>query len=203
LMPVMEKTIIEHIIDQFASYGCKDFFISVNYKSKIIKAYFEELDPSYDVTFIEEKNPLGTAGGLGLLKDKIKKPFFVSNCDILIKTNFEKLFDHHSKGGFQMSLVASAKDYIIPYGTCDLAEDGSLERINEKPSYEFLINTGLYVMNPEILKLIPSDKVFHATCLMENVKKTGGNIGVFPVNESSWIDIGQWGEYKNSFEKIF
>lgn len=203
LMPVREKTIIEHIIDQFTSYGCKNFFISVNYKSKIIKAYFEELDPSYDVTFIEEKNPLGTAGGLGLLKDKIKKPFFVSNCDILIKTNFEKLFDHHSKGGFQMSLVASAKDHIIPYGTCDLAEDGSLKKINEKPSYEFLINTGLYVMNPEILKLIPSDKVFHATCLMENVKKTGGNIGVFPVNESSWIDIGQWGEYKNSFEKIF
>jgi len=134
LMPVKEKTIIEHIIGQFTNFGCQDFYISVNYKSKIIKAYFEELEPSYNVTFIEEDTPLGTAGSLGLLKGKLNSPFFVTNCDILVKTDFEKLLTHHTTGGFQMSLVASAKDYIIPYGTCDLAVDGSLEQINEKPN---------------------------------------------------------------------
>ena len=202
LMPVKEKTIIEHIIDQFTYFGCNDFYLSVNYKSKIIKAYFEELEPSYNVTFIEEGSPLGTAGSLGLLKDKLSSPFFVTNCDILVKADFEKLFTHHIAGGFQMSLVASAKDYIIPYGTCDLAVDGSLDQINEKPNYEFLVNTGLYVMNPQILQLIPENEIFHATCLMDAIKEDGDNIGVFPVNEGSWIDIGQWGEYNNSFDKI-
>jgi dTDP-glucose pyrophosphorylase len=202
LMPIKEKTIIEHIIDQFTNFGCQDFYISVNYKSKIIKAYFEELEPSYNVTFIEEEVPLGTVGSLSLLADKLQSPFFVTNCDILVKTDFEKLLTHHTSGGFQMSLVASAKDYIIPYGTCDLAADGSLDQINEKPNYEFLVNTGLYILNPQVLSLIPEDKVFHATCLMDAIKASGANVGVFPVNESSWIDIGQWGEYNSSFDKI-
>jgi dTDP-glucose pyrophosphorylase len=203
LVPLRDKTIIEHIIDQFLNFGCREFYVSVNYKSKIIKAYFEELNPEYKITFIEEDSPLGTAGGLKFFRNYLRNPFFVSNCDILVKTNLEKLFLHHLEGGYTMSLVASARDYVIPYGTCDLLGDGSLNKITEKPSFDLLVNTGLYVMDSSVLNYIPESKVFHTTCMVDAVKNDGGKVGVFPVNESAWVDIGQWSEYKNALNKFF
>ena len=88
----------------------------MNYKAKIMKAYFEELDINYNINFVDESKPLGTAGSLRLLNNKIELPFFVSNCDILVKTNYSKLYDFHNSGNYDVTLVASTKEYIIPYG---------------------------------------------------------------------------------------
>ena len=93
-------------------------------------------------------------------------------------------------------------EYIIPYGTCELNGDGHLSNINEKPRYEFLINTGLYVLSPDILKLIPENKFYHITKLIEDVKKQGKKVGVFPVDDDAWTDIGQWAEYRKAVEKL-
>ncbi len=202
LVPVNEKTIIEHIIDSFTNVGCNDFILSVNYKSKIIKAYFEEMNPEYSISFIEEEKPLGTAGSLELLKNKLNKPFFVSNCDIIVNANYESLCSFHVDGGYDLTLVASTKEYIIPYGTCELNETGHLSHINEKPQYDFLINTGLYILNPNILNLIPKNKFFHITHLIELAKKKGKKIGVYPIDEDAWVDIGQWAEYKKALKSL-
>jgi dTDP-glucose pyrophosphorylase len=202
LVPVHEKPIIEHIIDRFLNVGCIDFYLMVNYKGRILKAYFEELQPKYRVKFIEELEPLGTAGSLSYLEKMVDQPFFVSNCDIIVKTNYASLYKFHQKGGYDVTLVASAKDYIIPYGTCDLNADGHLAHINEKPHYDFLINTGLYVLNPEVLKLIPKNKFFHITQLIQNVKDKGRKVGVFPIDDDAWIDVGQWAEYKKAIDQF-
>jgi len=84
LMPIGDKPIIEIIIDRFMDYGCDNFYLSVNYKSNIIKAYFSDFEHQYRIVYIEEELPLGTAGSLHFLKHRIKGPFFLSNCDILI-----------------------------------------------------------------------------------------------------------------------
>ena len=202
LIPVHEKPIIEHIIDRFINVGCIDFYLMVNYKGRILKAYFEELQPKYRVKFIEELEPLGTAGSLSYLEKMVDQPFFVSNCDIIVKTDYASLYEFHQKGGYDVTLVASAKDYIIPYGTCELNADGHLAHINEKPHYDFLINTGLYVLNPEVLKLIPKNKSFHITQLIENVKNKGKKVGVFPIDDDAWIDVGQWAEYKKAVDQL-
>ena len=202
LVPVHEKPIIEHIIDRFINLGCIDFYLMVNYKSRILKAYFEELQPKYRVNFIEELEPLGTAGSLSYLDGKFNQPFFVSNCDIIVKADYASLYEFHQKGGYDVTLVASAKDYIIPYGTCELNADGHLAHINEKPHYDFLINTGLYVLNPEVLKLIPENEFFHITQLIQNVKDKGRKVGVFPIDDDAWIDVGQWAEYKKAVELL-
>ena len=97
LIPIHEKPIVEHIIDRFLKIGSKHFYLSVNYKSKILKAYFEELKPKYKISFVEEKFPLGTAGSLNLLENKIRGPFFVTNCDIIIKADLDSLFKFHQK----------------------------------------------------------------------------------------------------------
>ena len=202
LMPVNNKTIIEHIIDNFKEKGVDKFFLTINYKSKILKAFFQELEPSYSLSFIEESKPLGTAGSLKLLPKELKEPFFVTNCDILIKADYLDLYKFHKKNKFDITLVASAKEYLIPYGTCKLNNQGHLSSIEEKPVFDFLVNTGLYVINPEILKLIPEDKLFDMPDLIAAVKKNNKKTGVYPIGDDAWTDIGQWAEYKKALVKF-
>jgi dTDP-glucose pyrophosphorylase/predicted transcriptional regulator len=202
LVPIHEKPIIEHIIERFTNLGCSDFHLTVNYKSRILKAYFDELQPNYDVNFVEEQYPMGTAGSLRFLWDKFKDPFFVTNCDIIIKADYSNLYEFHQKGNYFITLVASAKEYIIPYGICKLGKDGHLSHIHEKPQYDLLINTGLYVLNPEALRLIPENKLFHITDLIEDAIKLGNKVGVFPIEEENWIDVGQWNEYRQASERL-
>ena len=160
------------------------------------------MQPEYDVAFVDEKKPLGTAGSLEYLNGKFDKPFFVTNCDIIIKANYANLYEFHQKNNYDITLVASAKEYIIPYGTCELNGDGHLSHINEKPKYDFLINTGLYVLNPDVLNFIPNDKFYHITHLIEDLKNSGKKVGVFPVDDDDWVDIGQWAEYKKAIDKF-
>ena len=202
LVPVEEKPIIEHIIERFVKLGCNEFYLTINYKGKLLKAYFEELQPEYNVHFIEEDKPLGTAGSLKLLQGEFDKPFFVTNCDIIIKADYVNLYEFHQKGGYDITLVASAKEYIIPYGTCELNGDGHLSHISEKPKYDFLINTGLYILNPDVLSIIPKNKFYHITHMIENLKNAGKKIGVFPIDDDTWIDIGHWAEYKKVIDKL-
>ena len=202
LVPVHDKPIIEHIIEHFVEVGCSNFYLTVNYKGKILKAYFEELHPEYQLNFIDEKEPLGTAGSLRLLRGKFNQPFFVTNCDIIIKTDYFSLYEFHQRGGYDITLVASAKEYIIPYGTCELNGDGHLSHINEKPKYEFLINTGLYIVNPDMLELIPENKFYHITYLIEDAKNKGKKVGVYPIDDDAWVDVGQWAEYQNVVKQL-
>ncbi len=202
LVPIQEKPIIEHIIERFLDIGCSDFHLTVNYKGKILKAYFEEVQPDYQVHFVDEHEPLGTAGSLRFLDDKFNQPFFVTNCDIIIKTDYSDLYEFHQKGDYDITLVASEKEYIIPYGTCQLNKDGHLDHINEKPTYYFLINVGLYILNPDVLKLIPENKFYHITHLIEDAKNQGKKVGIFPIDDDAWVDVGEWTEYQKAVERL-
>ena len=202
LIPVGEKPVIDHIIDNFRAYGICEFYMTIHHMSKIIRAYFEEKSPDYSISFAEENEPMGTAGGLKLLKGKLNKPFFVSNCDIIIKADYADLYRSHTKKSYDITLVASTKQFNIPYGICELNGNGSLERIEEKPKYNFLVNTGLYLLNPDVIELIPDKKFFHITHLMDKIKENNGAIGVYPVSEKAWIDVGQWSEYRKALKVI-
>ncbi len=199
LMPVGDETIIEKIINKFTLVGITEFYFTVNFKSKLLKAFFEELDPEYNFEFIDESEPLGTAGSISLLRNTLKDPFFVSNCDIIIDCDYSDIYSFHTENNFDLTLVASAKNYEIPYGTCILSE-GKLQSIQEKPSHNYLVNTGLYLINPNVIKLIPHASFYDMTDLLEDMIKRGMSIGVFTVDEESWIDIGQWSEYKKALE---
>jgi len=203
LIPINDKTFIENIIDRFTSIGCNDFFLSVNHKKKIIKAYFEELNPSYNIRYIEEKKPLGTAGSLRLfdINESIGS-VFVTNCDIIVKTSYYDIYQFHIENDYDLTLVASDKEFILPYGTCVLNENGLLESIEEKPKYEFLINTGLYIIKTSLLKNIPENKQYDITHLIEDSILKEKKIGVFPVNENSYFDTGDWAEYKKTLENL-
>lgn len=202
LIPVGDKPVIDHIIDRFKSYGVCKFYITTHHMSKILRAYFEEKTPEYSIGFAVEDEPRGTAGSLKLLTDKLDSPFFVSNCDIIIEADYADLYRFHIRNRHDITLVASTKQFNIPYGICELNRGGSLKGIEEKPEYSFLVNTGLYVLNPSVLELIPDNKLFHITHLMSKVKENGGTIGVYPVSEKAWVDVGQWAEYRKALKAI-
>ena len=202
LIPIGDKSLIEIIMDEYAKFGMKNFYISIGHKGKMIRAYFEDHESDYSFQYINEDKPLGTAGALKYIEGKFNSQFFVSNCDIIIKDDYSKIYDFHTEGNYILTIVASMQNYIIPYGVCEIENGGTLKNINEKPEYNFLVNSGMYLLNPDVLKYIPENKFFHMTYLIEKLKKEGFQIGVYPVSEKSWIDVGQWDEYKRSKEII-
>jgi len=202
LVPINEKPVIEHIIEKFVSNNVVNFFITLNYKSRILRAFFQELRPNYKLSFIEEPKPLGTAGGLSLLAGKIKKPFLLTNCDTIININFDNLMSFHISNRNDITLVASSKEYVIPYGTCKLNKSGQLQNIIEKPKLDFFVNIGLYVISPNIIKLIPKNKAYDMPDLIKLAKRKKKQVGVYPIDDESWIDVGQWSEYHKAIEKL-
>lgn len=202
LIPLIDKPIIEKIIDNFMETGIHSFIISLNYKAEYIKFHFTQIpDKQYSVTFIQENLPLGTAGCLNLLKDKLNKTFFVTNCDILIDLDYWEVWNYHKENHNELTLVSSLKSISIPYGTLKLGENGSLVALDEKPILNFFLNAGMYLIEPHLLDEIPSNSFFNMTDLIEVVKIRKGRIGVFPVSEGSLIDIGNWEEYLKNIKK--
>jgi len=202
LIPVGEKPIIEVIIDRFIDCGCKEFYLSLNYKSNLIRAYFADCGIDYDITYMTENKPLGTIGGLSLLKDRIKRTFFVSNCDILIDADYSDILRMHRNKKNMITIVSSMKHYRIPYGICQIENGGTLRSIQEKPEFDFLVNTGMYIMEPDILEFIPADSPYQITELLNRCITEDMRVGVYPVSERAWLDIGQVQELKNVVERL-
>lgn len=195
LIPIGEKTIIEEIIDRFTKHGCDNFYLSVNYKSDLIEYYINNLNLPSKIHFYKDGPPLGTAGSLSLLKGQVVDTFFVSNCDILLDQDYSEILKYHKENKNEITLVAALKHYSIPYGTVETSENGLLIELTEKPEITFKINSGMYILEPHLLKEIPENVFFHITNLIESISERKGKVGVFPVSEGSWKDIGEWDEY--------
>jgi len=195
LIPVGDKTILEEIMDQFEGIGCKKFYMSVNYKSDMMRFYLDQLEHHYDIDFFEETKPLGTIGSVSILKGKINTPFFVSNCDIIIDQDYRDVYEYHQNNNNDLTIVTAVKSFRIPYGVIETGEDGLMTGLQEKPEQTYMINTGVYILNPELIDEIPEGEFFHITHLMEKIKARGGRVGCFPVSEHAWRDMGEWPEY--------
>lgn len=203
LIPIGDRSMIEHIISRFLNVGCKEFYTAVNYKAEMIEFYFNEIkNKNYKIHFFKEDKPLGTAGSLSLLKGKINSTFFVSNCDIFIDQEYAEIYDYHLKNGNELTIVSAIKNYQIPYGTLTTKENGLLEEIKEKPDLNFQINTGFYIVEPHLINEIPENEFYHITNLMQKLLKENRKVGVFPVSEGSWMDVGQWDEYNKTSSKL-
>jgi dTDP-glucose pyrophosphorylase len=198
LIPVGDKPIIELIIGSFNKYGFNNFIVSLNYKAEIIKLYFLENTNGYNMSYTYEQEPLGTAGALQLARDRLTETFIVSNCDVIIDVDFDKLLGYHQKNKNSATIVGVVKHLQIPYGVIEV-KDSKLTQIIEKPEYDFVINSGVYVLEPEIVDLIPEGQPINMPDLLLKAKEKGLKIGVYPVS-TKWFDIGQWEEYQRTLE---
>lgn len=202
LIPIGEQTMMEDIMDRFVECGCKNFYVSVNYMADFIRHYFDNFSKhNYHIEYFQEDKPLGTAGSLHLLKGKINDTFFVSNCDSILDEDYGEILRYHRENKNEITVVSVMKSMYIPYGTLETGEDGLLKSIQEKPELTFKINTGMYILEPQLINEIPQDEFYHITFLIEKLMKEGRRVGVYPVNEGSWIDVGNWDEYLKQFVK--
>lgn len=193
LIPIGDKTIIEYIIEKFEVAGCNHFFCSVDYKADILKYYLDSTGKN--ISYFKEPQPLGTAGSLYLLKDKLNGTFFVINCDILVDIDLAELMRFHSENKNTITMVSVVKNFQIPYGTLKTKKNGELIALQEKPNEMYQINSGLYILEPTVFDYISDNQFLHMTTLIENLMADGKKVGVFPVNEHSWTDMGNWDEY--------
>ncbi|MCS6105468.1 CBS domain-containing protein [Clostridium botulinum] len=201
LVPIGEIPIIERIINNFVNFNFNDFYVTINYKKDIIKAYFNK-ETSYDISFVEEDTPLGTAGSLTLLKDNIKSTFFVSNCDILVDANYSDILKFHKKCQNKITIVILLKNYVIPYGVFNLNDDGSILSLDEKPRYEFLVNTGMYILEKDVLEYIEENKYADMTDIIYKLIENKEKIGIYPVTEGAWLDMGEFESMKHMIDKL-
>jgi dTDP-glucose pyrophosphorylase len=202
LVPVGERAFVEIIMDSFKSHGLDQFLFSVNYKSDLIKYYFDNHEKEYKIDYFHEDKPLGTAGSLTLMKDHIKSTFFISNCDIIVDQDYSDIYNYHKENKNELTAVAAIKTYNIPYGTMEIGNNGLLEKLVEKPENTYYVNAGLYILEPHLLDEIPDHEFFHITHLMELIMKRKGKVGVFPVSEGAWMDIGVWNNYSETQKKF-
>jgi dTDP-glucose pyrophosphorylase/CBS domain-containing protein len=198
LLPLGDSPIIQLIMDSFYNHGYKDFILSVNYKKDYIKSYFNERGClPYSVTYVEEDFFMGTAGSLSLMKDALNDTFFLTNCDILVEMNYRSAYREHARQKNAITVVGVLKHLNVPYGVITM-DGGDFRGIDEKPDYHFVVNAGVYIIEPECLELIQVKRgengLFHMTDLVKSASDAGMKVGVFPAHRK-WVDIGQWNEY--------
>ena len=202
LIPVGEQPIAELIIDRFRDFGCHDFTMIVNYKRGMIKSYFTDLEKDYTVHFADEDVFMGTGGGLCLLKGKIQSPFFFTNCDTLLDVDFGDIYEYHKKHGNLVTMICAFKHYTVPYGVVELGQDGGIAAMREKPELDFLTNTGVYVVEPRVVEEMRDGEVIGFPDVIERYRAAGEKVGVYPIGENSWMDMGQLEELEKMRRKL-
>ncbi|MBQ8983597.1 MAG: CBS domain-containing protein [Lachnospiraceae bacterium] len=194
LIPIGDDTIMERIVRNFRAWGCKEFYFILNHKADMIKAYFDELDKDYTIHYIKEDAFLGTGGGLSLLKGMIDDTFILTNCDILVNADFECILKKHYDDKNVITFIGAVKNIEIPYGVLETDNSGKVVEFKEKPGMSFLTNTGVYIIEPEVIDELQKNRFCHITDIAEEKMHEGKRVGVFPITEKAWLDMGQFDE---------
>ena len=196
LLPVQGVPILKKIMDKFYQEGFTKFIVILNYKKDLIKMYLKENKFPYEIACIEESAYQGTCGGLKKTIPFIDQSFIVTNCDVLLNNYTGDILDWHKNQNADITLVASTKEMIIPYGVLE-SKNGQFKGIREKPKFTMLINSGVYVFKPNVLDLIGEKEFLNMNTFLERCVKNKKNIAIFPLYEE-WFDFGQWRTYKES-----
>ncbi len=202
LIPIGGIPILERIFHRFYRYGVGDFYLTVNYKKEMIKSYFSELDIPYRIHYVEEDRPLGTAGSIKLIEESFDAPVIIANCDTLIEADYEEVLRFHKESGNDLTIVSSLKNITIPYGVLYSKEQGIVSSMEEKPMLSYFINTGMYIVNPEHILRIPDGTIYHMTDLADQLMSDGLKVGMYPISENSFLDMGEFEEMKKMEERI-
>ncbi|UZQ50522.1 nucleotidyltransferase family protein [Clostridium kluyveri] len=202
MLKVGHDPILQHIIANFKQYGYNKIFISVNYKSEIIENYFQDgLAYGVKIEYIRENKRLGTAGGIKLASDYIDKPFFVINGDIFTNLNVEDMMKFHVENKFDITVGTRKHSFQIPYGVVE-TKSNCIKEIKEKPTIDYLINAGVYCLNPNLISFIPDNKYFEITDLIDICIKNDMEVGSYEIMDY-WMDIGRMEDYNKVNSDVY
>lgn len=205
MLPIGGKPLLETILRTLIGQGYRRFFFSVNYKSEVFQDYFGDGTRfGARIEYLVENKRLGTAGALGLLPERPDGPVIVMNGDLLTALNFQQLLAFHCENQAMATMCTREYKHQVPYGVVQI-DGADLRGIVEKPVHSYFINAGIYVINPEVLDIIPRDQFFDMPQLFDKVLGNDQKIVVYPIREY-WLDIGQLEDLKRAqseFEQVF
>ena len=189
LIPINNIPMIEYVIRNFKKFNYVNFVITINYKSNLIKTYFQERFSNFEIDYVEEKKPLGTAGGLKNINN-LSEDFFLINCDTLIDINYDKLLKTHKVKKSDLTIVTCKIKTKSSYGICSVDKKDKLINFKEKPEKDNLVNTGFYVLNKKILKLIKKNQYYDFDEIIRKCMKKNLNVQTYEINKTKWKDLG-------------
>lgn len=205
LLNVGCKPILETIIESFAEYGYRNFYLSVNYKAKMIQDHFQDGSSlGVNIQYVSENARMGTAGSLSLLPEKPRNPMIIMNGDILTKINFDQLMIFHEEHKAKATICVREYSVHVPYGVVQM-DNHKLTNIIEKPKQTHFVSAGIYVLNPDVLGYIPQNQFFDMPDLFRKLIEDRVDIMAYPIREY-WLDIGSKVDYDKAngdYENIF
>lgn len=197
LLEIGDKPIIEYNIDRLINFGVDDIWISLGYLGYQLEDYFKDgANKSVRIKYVKEEKPLGTAGALALTDNLIHDHVLLMNSDLLTNIDFEDLFLFFEENGADLVVVCIPYQVSIPYAVMEIL-DKEVIGFKEKPTYTHYSNAGIYLMKRDVIDMIPKDKLFNATDLMEGLIKDGKKVMAYPF-VGYWLDIGKPDDFKKA-----
>ena len=195
MLRVGNKPFLEGIIENLIAQGFHRFYFCVNYLAEQIVEYFKDGSQwGIDIRYVHEKKRLGTAGAVALIQEPGDLPLLVMNGDLVTKVDFGALLDHHLQNDKVATMAVRHMDFQIPFGVVDVSES-NVTAIEEKPVKKFLVNAGIYVIDPVCLRKIPREEMFDMPTLLASLVEENRDVGYFPLYES-WLDVGRVEDYQ-------
>lgn len=200
LLLIGDKPILERLVEGLCTHGIRDIWMAIHYRAEQIQAYFGDGSRwNARIRYIHEKEPLGTAGALSLLPQRFETPFLLMNGDLVTRLNYRSLYRFHQDIGADMTICVKEHEVHVPYGVIEM-ENGFVRNLSEKPMNRFLINAGIYILDPHLLRYVPSRR-FNMTELVQQLATEGKRVASFPIQEY-WLDIGHLPNYEQAQEDI-
>jgi dTDP-glucose pyrophosphorylase/CBS domain-containing protein len=200
MLPVAGRPLLELTIEQLRDAGIKHINLTTHFQADKIRDHFGNGDAfGVEINYVNEEQPLGTAGALHLIK-ATEEPLLILNGDILTKVDFRAMHDFHTEHHADLTVAVREYDFQVPYGVIE-SQDGRVTKVSEKPVYSFFVNAGIYLLQPSAHRFIPQDERFDMTDLIQHLVAAGRPVVSFPVVEY-WLDIGHHADYERAQEDV-
>ncbi len=201
LLKVGDKAIMEHNLDRLALYGIDDFWFSVKYLGKQIEDFFGDGNKrNIRIQYVWEEEPLGTIGAVSTIDNFSHEYILVTNSDILTNLDYEEFYLDFIRNDADLAVVSIPYQVSIPYGVLETS-NGHIMNFKEKPTYTYYSNGGIYLMKKAVLNLLPKNKNFDATDLIEKLIAEKKKVISYPLI-GYWLDVGRHDDYKKAQEDI-
>ncbi|WP_117161170.1 sugar phosphate nucleotidyltransferase [Paraliobacillus sp. X-1268] len=202
LMPIDNIPILEVVLRQLNYYGINHVTLSVGYLARLIQTYFGDGDNlGIKIDYSKEKEPLGTAGPLSLIKDIKESAVLVMNGDILTDINYEELLLHHEKVNSDMTVATIKRDVPVNLGVIEVNNENMITNWKEKPRFNYIASTGIYVINTKIIECFIGPHKMDIPELIQMLISGNYKVSSFELI-GSWLDIGREDDYKLAIESF-
>lgn len=197
LLPVGGRPIIDHNVDLFRRFGIDNIFATVNYLHELIEEHFSEKSAAgtEPVRCVLEPQPLGTFGSLTLVAGLRHDNLVVMNADLFTDIDFEAMYRRHIESGAALTIAAVSYTVSVPYAILHTTGADCIDAIEEKPTYNYFANAGVYIMRRELIESMEPGERLDAPDFIEMLLQRGDKVAYFPI-EGMWTDIGSPDDYR-------